>query len=109
VRCTRGLTCLHSCVCVTGPAGQYSTGGGSNCVGCLAGYECPNGTAVLCGVGKFATGGAASCSPCPAGVFGNTTGLTSANCTAACDSSAAPGFYCSAGSSSVAGSMCTCP
>jgi hypothetical protein len=38
----------------------------------------------VCPMGRYSTGGQAECTNCPGGTFGNTTGLTSASCTADC-------------------------
>ena len=61
----------------------------STCTGaCASGYACPagstNATAAICPAGTYSTGGAGACTNCPDGVFGNTTGLTTANCSGLC-------------------------
>ena len=60
---------------------------------CTAGYRCPAGSLVptvsACGIGSYSLAGAAACSQCPAGRFGNTTALTTPDCSGPC----APGYY----------------
>ena len=57
---------------------------------CDPGYYCDANSlsyrANVCPAGTYSAGNTTTCSPCAAGYFGNTSGLTTPQCTAACQS-----------------------
>jgi hypothetical protein len=80
--------------CTPCPAGQYgSTTALSTaaCSGqCSAGYACPAGSLTpaplgsACQLGKYSLSGAAVCTNCSIGLYGSSTGLTTASCSGPC-------------------------
>ena len=73
-----------------------------------AGWYCGVGavlsTGLPCPAGQYNNGSQGVCSLCPQGRFGNTTGLTSSNCSGVCNASA--GHVCSGGATASIGSQC---
>ena len=100
----------------------------SSCSGqCLAGYACPSGsvtaTASVCSAGQYSAAGSSVCTTCGVGVFGNASGLGTAQCsgscaagrygatsgltTTDCSGPCSPGYACPAGSTSATQVLCT--
>ena len=93
-------------------AGQFGLSNQTDpsCSGpCTAGYYCPAGTTssptpsqYSCAPGQYSSAGAGACSPCAPGRFGNTSHLTTSNCTDVC----APGYVCPSGSANATAVPC---
>ncbi len=112
------------------PAGRFGAVMGASaetCSGlCSAGYFCvagsTNATAAICPVGRYSSWGAGACEDCPVGLFGNTSGLNSPECSgpcpagrfgmhpgmasATCSGLCRAGFACSAGSPNSTAIVC---
>lgn len=93
-----GFVCSHERVWLE----LFCVSGGPLCtwlVCAICSYACPAASTTdnvnLCPAGKYSLAGAGVCTDCPASVYGSTSGLTTAACTAPCP----PGYSCAVGTS----------